>query len=91
MLEERYVPSSGSSQLRCAQVHSTCRLVKGACPAVNGEWHVPRASKDVIDPMNGEPFIKLPDPQVDEIDPYVQSLRAVPKSGMHNPLKNLER
>ncbi len=41
--------------------------------------------------MNGEPFIKLPDPQVDEIEPYVQSLRSIPKSGMHNPLKNPER
>ena len=41
--------------------------------------------------MNGDAFIKLPDPQIDEIQPYVQSLRSVPKSGLHNPLKNPER
>ena len=30
-------------------------------------------------------------PPGDEIEPYVQSLRSIPKSGMHNPLKNPER
>lgn len=59
--------------------------------AVNGEWGLPAKSKTIPDPLNGEPFIKLPDTQLDEIDPFVQSLRAVPKSGLHNPLKNPER
>ncbi|CAL5223996.1 g6611 [Coccomyxa viridis] len=58
---------------------------------VNGEWHNTKGSRDIPDPMNGEAFIKLPDPQIDEIQPYVESLRSVPKSGMHNPLKNPER
>ncbi|EIE18461.1 aldehyde dehydrogenase [Coccomyxa subellipsoidea C-169] len=58
---------------------------------VNGEWGLPAKSKTIPDPLNGEPFIKLPDTQLDEIDPFVQSLRAVPKSGLHNPLKNPER
>ena len=61
------------------------------CSAVNGEWHNTKGSRDIPDPMNGEAFIKLPDPQIDEIQPYVESLRSVPKSGMHNPLKNPER
>ena len=69
--------------------YRTCK--SGAFCAVNGEWHVPKGSRDIPDPMNGEAFIKLPDPQVDEIQPYVQSLRSVPKSGMHNPLKDPER
>ena len=61
------------------------------CCAVNGEWHNTKCSRDIIDPMNGDAFINLPDPQIDEIQPYVQSLRSVPKSGLHNPLKNPER
>lgn len=31
------------------------------------------------------------DTKSDEIEPFIQSLRAVPKSGLHNPLKNVER
>jgi 1-pyrroline-5-carboxylate dehydrogenase len=28
---------------------------------------------------------------VGELQPFVESLRGVPKSGVHNPLKNVER
>jgi 1-pyrroline-5-carboxylate dehydrogenase len=41
--------------------------------------------------MNGEPFIQLPDTQLGELDIFVQSLAACPKSGLHNPYKNPER
>lgn len=58
---------------------------------MNGEWSLSAKSKSIPDPLSGEPFIKLPDTQLDEIEPFVQSLRAVPKSGLHNPLKNPER
>jgi 1-pyrroline-5-carboxylate dehydrogenase len=58
---------------------------------VNGEWHVPKRSKNIPDPMNGELFIRLPDPQVDEVQPFVDSLLSVPKSGLHNPFKYPER
>ena len=33
----------------------------------------------------------MPDTQPKETGPFVQSLKAVPKSGLHNPLKNVER
>lgn len=58
---------------------------------MNGEWGLTARLKTIPDPLNGEPFIKLPDTQLDEIEPFVQSLRSVPKSGLHNPLKNPER
>ena len=32
--------------------------------AVNGKWHLPANSKTIPDPYNGEPFVKVPDPQV---------------------------
>ena len=31
--------------------------------AVDGRWHLPAKSKRIPDPMNGEPFIKVPDTQ----------------------------
>ena len=48
-------------------------------------------TKSIQDPWTGEEFIALPDPQVSEISPYVESLKKVTKSGLHNPLKNPER
>ena len=33
----------------------------------------------------------MPDTSVEELGPFVQSLAGVPKSGVHNPLKNVER
>lgn len=46
---------------------------------------------DIPDPLNGENFIRCPDTQMYEIEPFVSSLKAIPKSGLHNPLKNPER
>ena len=100
--------------------------------AVDGNWHLPAKSKTIPDPMNGEPFINVPDTQArltrtgcpcscaalvycvnctgllvylctdqwvtashsaqpGEVEPFVRSLQAVPKSGLHNPLKNPDR
>jgi 1-pyrroline-5-carboxylate dehydrogenase len=58
---------------------------------VQGEWVGTESYKALVDPMTGAPMISLPDTSVDEIDPFVESLRAVPKHGLHNPLKNKER
>ena len=44
---------------------------------------------DIVDPMNGEVFLKVPDTR--EHAPYIAGLRSCPKSGMHNPLKNPDR
>lgn len=63
------------------------------CPvgAVYGEWVSTERYMNIPDPLNGEPFIRCPDTQLYEIEPFVSSLKAVPKSGLHNPLKNPER
>ena len=37
------------------------------------------------------PVCYVPDTAVEELGPFVESLRGVPKSGVHNPLKNVER
>lgn len=59
--------------------------------AVNGEWCLPASSKTIPDPLNGEGFIRVPMTGSSEIGPFVESLKAVPKSGLHNPIKNPER
>lgn len=60
---------------------------------VGGEFTTTKSTMDIIHPMdrNANPIFKVPDTQIDEIEPFVNSLRRCPKSGMHNPLKNPER
>ena len=59
--------------------------------AVFGEWV--RSERDLVvpDPLNGQPFISVPDTQLYEVEPFVTSLRACPRTGLHNPLKNPDR
>eukprot|EP00742_Colponemidia_sp_Colp-10_P000630 GILJ01000688.1.p1 GENE.GILJ01000688.1~~GILJ01000688.1.p1 ORF type:complete len:547 (-),score=78.12 GILJ01000688.1:117-1757(-) len=70
--------------------------ISGARPGkaqnlVNGEWRDAEKFVDILDPLNGEKFLQVPDTQIHELQPFVDSLAAVPKSGLHNPLKNPER
>lgn len=58
---------------------------------VQGEWRGTSRWTDIVDPLNGQKFIAVPDPSADEIKPFVESLHSCPKSGLHNPLKNPER
>eukprot|EP00775_Hariotina_reticulata_P010386 gene10386-10544_t len=58
---------------------------------VAGRWCNSAKTKTVVDPLNGEAFLTIPDTQVNEIDHFIQSLQACSKSGLHNPLKNPER
>jgi 1-pyrroline-5-carboxylate dehydrogenase len=46
---------------------------------------------EIPDPLTGKPMVRCPDTQVYEIEPFVASLRAVPRTGLHNPLKHPER
>ncbi len=56
-----------------------------------GRW---TRSKNVItvpDPFNGEPFVHVPDTSGDELQPFIDSSKTCPKSGLHNPFRNPER
>ena len=61
---------------------------------VNGNW-VRKASKvmEIPNPMleNGHPIFSIQDTQVEELGPFIESMALVPKSGVHNPLKNVDR
>jgi len=58
---------------------------------VDGKWTDTQQYTDVVDPMNGETFLKAPDASGAELEPFLTGARSCPKSGMHNPLKNPER
>jgi len=58
---------------------------------VGGEWKDTQKYVDLVDPLRGGTMIRIPDTSVDEIQPFVDSLRSCPKSGLHNPFKNKER
>ena len=56
---------------------------------VGGEWLSDSNTMSVVDPLNGQRFIEMPDTQ--DIAPFVVGLKSCPKTGLHNPLKNVER
>jgi hypothetical protein len=46
---------------------------------VDGSFKATSQFHDVVDPLNGEPFIRMPRTSVAELDPFVASLKRVPK------------
>lgn len=57
---------------------------------VNGHWAAAsRHRLDILDPMNGAAFLEVPD--TNDLQPFIESLRSCPKSGLHNPQKNPQR
>lgn len=71
-------------------------LLSGTQPArchnlVGGTWSSAAASRMVVDPMNGDGFIEVPDTSIDELHPFVDAAASCPKYGLHNPLHNPDR
>jgi 1-pyrroline-5-carboxylate dehydrogenase len=60
---------------------------------VDGKWAKAKTSMDIPHPTDRDsyPIFTVPDTQADEIEPFLESLRKVSKSGKHNPLKNNDR
>ena len=58
---------------------------------VGGEWVEAASQHSVIDPLNGEAFLHVPDTSEGEIGAYVERMRSCPRTGLHNPIKNPER
>lgn len=48
---------------------------------VNGKWTKSRETINVVDPINGENFLRVQDAKVDEIEEFVKSLNSCSKSG----------
>ena len=72
-------------------------ILSGAKPyrvqnIVNGTWKDALDNIQIVDPLNGEEFLEVPNTNTKgELDEYVASIKQCPKSGLHNPLKNVER
>lgn len=45
----------------------------------------------IVDPLNGEGFISVPDTTFEEAQAYVERMANCPRTGLHNPIKNPER
>lgn len=59
---------------------------------VGGQWTPTQEYINLPDPMNkGKTLMQLPNTSAEEIQPFIDELKAVPKSGLHNPFKNKER
>ncbi|VAH09840.1 unnamed protein product [Triticum turgidum subsp. durum] len=70
---------SGSSPAEVQNFGEMGKWIKSA----NWNW--------IVDPLNGEKFIKVGEVQGSEIKPFVESLSKCPKHGLHNPLRAPER
>ena len=75
------------------KVAGTTKEVHAVQNLVDGKWTKAKATMEIIHPLDRDahPIFSIPDTQADEIQPFIDSLRKVPKSGVHNPLKNPHR
>ena len=61
---------------------------------VGGKWNGDsKTTIEIPNPMDKDAPVlcTVPDTAVDELDPFINSMKGVTKSGVHNPLKNVER
>ncbi|KAJ6813555.1 putative aldehyde dehydrogenase [Iris pallida] len=70
--------------------------ISGSRPAevknlVQGNWKASDCWNTIVDPLNGEPFIRVAEVPEAEIEPFIESLSNCPKYGLHNPLRAPER
>nr|GLL22240.1 probable aldehyde dehydrogenase [Ipomoea trifida] len=70
--------------------------ISGSQPAevhnlVQGNWIKSSSWNTILDPLNGESFIKVAEVQEAELQPFLESMRKCPKHGLHNPFKAPER
>jgi len=56
-----------------------------------GQWTSAAKTETIVDPLNGEPFLHVPATSQGELGPFLTSLASTPKTGLHNPFKNVER
>ncbi|KAK7388969.1 hypothetical protein VNO78_23800 [Psophocarpus tetragonolobus] len=83
---------------RCLQSFATVEAenISGSKPAevfnlVQGKWVGSSNWNTVLDPLNGDSFIKVAEVDETGIQPFVKSLSSCPKHGVHNPFKAPER
>ena len=58
---------------------------------VNGCWTRGTSFKGIPDPLNGEEFLLVPLEKFENMSPLIEKIRQIPRHGLHNPIKNVER
>lgn len=58
---------------------------------VNGKWVPSKKHMDIANVLTGQINHKVPITSSNELIPFIESINAVPKSGLHNPFKQPER
>ena len=60
---------------------------------VGGSWTTTKEVMGVVNPMDASSgdIVVQPKTAVDELDPFVSSLASCSKTGLHNPLRNVDR
>jgi 1-pyrroline-5-carboxylate dehydrogenase len=58
---------------------------------INGEWRSTAKYEEYLDPLKGNKFIHAPLTEKTEMSDIITSMNSCPKSGLHNPLRNVER
>ncbi|KVH98740.1 Aldehyde dehydrogenase, conserved site-containing protein [Cynara cardunculus var. scolymus] len=93
-----YLASFGFSRLIHSLQFATVKAeeISGSQPAevqnlVQGSWFKSANWNTIVDPLNGESFIKVSEVDESGIKPFIESLSKCPKHGMHNPFKSPER
>ena len=58
---------------------------------VNGKWVPSKKHMEIANVLTGQINHKVPVTSTNELIPFIESINAVPKSGLHNPFKQPER
>ena len=58
---------------------------------INGKWTNAAKTHGIVDPLNGDVFINVPDTSASEVQGIIDAMKNAPRTGLHNPLKNPER
>lgn len=66
---------------------SPCRLQN----YFEGTWQDSSSYINLPDPLNGEIFLLVPNTSISESESFIQSALKTPKTGLHNPLKSIQR
>jgi 1-pyrroline-5-carboxylate dehydrogenase len=58
---------------------------------LDGDWSDTRAHTVIVDPLNGDDLVRMPKTSKEELVPFIKRMHSIPKTGLHNPLKNVDR
>lgn len=58
---------------------------------INGEWKGTAKYEEFLDPLQGSKYLEVPLTEKQEMADIIKYMNACPKSGLHNPFKNVER